>query len=138
MFMRKLILFLLLITPIFAFAADVLTPYQYLKTSGARTITPFTLDGNNYIAVPQLSEDVKATPNEMNIGNADVDVIIFKWQHKKFVEYQRIPSHGNEDAQFFTIGDRAFLAIASIKSGPGPLPPYNLNTYSKLYEWDGK
>lgn len=41
-------------------AQAVLTPYQYLKTNGARDVTPFTIDNQTYLAVPQLAKNVKA------------------------------------------------------------------------------
>lgn len=118
------------------FAAQLLIPIQYLDTTGARELTPFTLDDENYIAVAQLAEDIPNTPANINGGNADVDVVIFKKTGSKFREYQRIPSHGNESATFFSIGKNSFLAIASIYSGPHP--PFNLHTYSMLYQWDGR
>src|SRR5579885_1265523 len=136
--MRKLlpVLFLLWLVCGNAEGTNVLEPYQYLHTSGARDITPFELAGTHYIAVSQLAEDVAGLPANMNGGNADVPVVIYQWQKGKYVEYQRIPSHGNEGAEFFTIDGRAFLAVASIESGP--VPPFNLHTYSMIYEWDGK
>ncbi|WP_148338850.1 hypothetical protein [Aquicella siphonis] len=136
--MKRLLFFLFLLWMASASAqsAQVLVPCQYLKTSGARDITPFELNGAHFIAVSQLAADVEGLPANMNGGNADVPVIIYQWREGKFVEYQRIPGHGNEGAEFFTIGKRAFLAVASIESGPAP--PFNLHSYSMIYEWDGK
>lgn len=136
--MKKLLLILPLLWLASAWAenAKVLVPYQFLQTSGARDIKPFTLNGKKYIAVAQLASDVKGLPPNMNGGNADVPVVIYQWQNGQYSEYQRIPSHGNEGAEFFTIGKRSFLAVASIESGPKP--PFNLHTYSMIYEWDGK
>ncbi len=70
----------------------------------------------------------------MNGGDSDADSIIYEWRNNFFVEFQRLPSHGAEDAEFFQIGTRFFLAIASIRAGRGP---YDLNTRSVLYEWRG-
>ncbi|WP_232220485.1 hypothetical protein [Legionella tunisiensis] len=85
------------------FSAQLLIPIQYLETTGARELTPFTLDNENYIAVAQFAEDIPNTSANMNGGNADVDVIIFKKAGSKFHEYQRIPGHGNESATFFPL-----------------------------------
>ena len=112
----------------------ILNEYQRLNTSGARAAAPFTIEGTNYLAVPQLAEDISDQEPNMNGGDSDVDVIIYRWQDDLFSEYQRIPSHGNEDAEFFQIEDRCFLAISCIRSGSGP---YVMNTYSMIYEWDG-
>ncbi|HET6187321.1 MAG TPA: hypothetical protein VFE59_09990 [Trebonia sp.] len=64
-------------------------------------------------------------------------------------EVQRIPTSGAgaaepvpvagfdllaEDAEFFTIGDRSFLAVASIRAGAGP---YDFHTTSWVFEWRG-
>lgn len=117
-------------------AAEQLTPVEYLPTSGAREITPFTLDGEHYLAAAQLAEDIPDAPPSMDGGNSDVDVLIFKRQTDGYVIYQRIPGYGNEGAAFFTLGQDAFLAVASIRSGARA--PYNMNTYSTLYRWDGQ
>lgn len=133
--LRKLWVFIILL-PLTALAQNVLVPYQSLKTSGARDITPFTIDGSHYIAVPQLATDVPNTPANMDGGNADVPVIIFEWVNGQFVEYQRIPGHGNEGTTFFRIGKQSYLATSSVHSGPKA--PYNPHTYAKVYRWDGK
>ncbi|WP_244946940.1 hypothetical protein [Legionella israelensis] len=130
----SIILFLLL--PDLIQAKTVLLPYQHLKTSGARDFTPFTIDDSQYIAIPQLSEDIPATPASMNGGNSDVDILIFKWVNGKFHLYQKIPGHGNEGSTFFQIGTQSYLATSSVRSGPKA--PYNLHTYAKLYRWDGR
>lgn len=117
-------------------AEQILTPYEYLDTTGARELSAFTLNNEHYIAVAQLAKDIPDTPPNMNGGDADVDVLIFKMYKGKHVVYQRIPGHGNESATFFTIGDSAFLAIASVNSGPHT--PFNNQTYSMLYQWDGR
>lgn len=91
---------LLLIFPILGQSKMVLVPYQYLKTSGARDITPFTLDGAQYLAIPQLSKDESDTPANINGGKAKVDVLIFKWVNGKLHLYQKILGHGNEGTAF--------------------------------------
>ena len=113
-----------------------LKPHQSLETSGARGVEPFELDGRVFLAIPQLSEDIQGDPPNMNGGNSDLDAIIYRWEDGRFAEYQRIPTHGGEAASFFSIGERKFLALASIRSGRHPNYSYNL--YSTVYEWDGK
>ncbi len=108
-----------------------------LPTSGARAAEPFQLDGRTFIVVPQLAEDVPGAPADMNGGNSDVDTIVFVHEAAKgWQEYQRIPAYGGEGASFFTIGARAFLAIAHIRSGTNPR--FSYEPYSALYEWDGR
>ena len=44
------------------------------------------------------------------------------------------PAPGGEDAEFFRIGAREFLAVASIRTGAGP---YDFNATSTIFEWEG-
>ena len=111
---------------------NLLHPVQELDTSGARAIAPFDLDGTLYLAIPQLAQDIAGQPAHMNGGDSDVALIVYRHQPSGFVEYQRLPVSGGEDAEFFRIGGRAFLATASIRSGHGP---YSYNVDSTIFEW---
>jgi EPTP domain len=107
---------------------------QRLPTSGARAVEPFELDGRSYLAIPQLSSDAPGTPPGMNGGNSDTDLLLFRREEDGYAEYQRLPVPGGEDAEFFRIGDQAFLATASIRRGHGP---YEYKTDSMIYAWSG-
>ncbi len=113
-------------------AGTHLQQVQRLATSGARAVAPFVVDGRLFLAVPQLAEDLPGEPADMNGGNSEVDTIIYEWRNDSFIEFQRLPSHGAEDAEFFHIGHRVFLALAFIRSGRGA---YDMSTRSALYEW---
>jgi len=109
---------------------------QRLPTSGARAVEPFTCDGSVYLAVPQLALDVPDQVPSMTVGNSNTDTLIYRWRDGSFVEHQRLPAPGGEDAEFFEIGKRRFLAIASLRRGAGP---YRMDVESMLYEWsDGR
>jgi len=109
---------------------------QELDTSGARAVMPFRLEGQLYLAVPQLAQDVDGQPANMNGGDSDISLIVYRHQPAGFVEHQRLSVSGGESAEFFKIGDRAFLATASIRSGSGP---YSFDTGSTIFEWrDGR
>lgn len=108
---------------------------QRLGTSGARAVESFRIGENTYVAIPQLAEDIPGQPANMNGGDSDVDTVVYRWESGKLVEFQRIPSHGSEDAAFFAIGDRMFLAICGVRMGRGP---YNANSYALVYEFDGR
>jgi len=97
-------------------ATNILTLHQRLPTSGARRVTPFALDGDIYLAIPQLAEDVPEQDPHMNAGNSDVDTIIYRWHNGRFEEAERLRVPGGEDAAFFSIGDEQFLATASIRN----------------------
>lgn len=108
---------------------------QQLATSGARSAVPYQLDGQLYLAIPQLAEDNQGQAPNMNGGNSDIYAQIFQWNGQEFQAYQQIPCHGGESMNFFTIGNQAFMALANIRSGD--YPTYNYNTYSQVYTWDG-
>jgi len=109
---------------------------QSLITSGARAVCPFEIDGRQYLAVPQLARDIIGEPASMSAGDSDVEAIVYVRERGRFVEHQRLPVPGGEDAEFFRIGERVFLATASLRTGHGP---YNLNANSVVYEWiDGR
>lgn len=115
-------------------AAPMLAPFQSLPTSGARALAPFERDGVHYLAVAQFSADVAGEPPYMNGGNSDIDLLIFRHDAGRYQLHQRLPVCGGEDAEFFTIGERAFLATASLRTG-GAGAPYELNVFSTVYEW---
>lgn len=112
----------------------LLDPVQRLATSGARALAVFELEGRLHLAVPQLAEDIAGEAPYMNGGNSDLSMPIFRWEDGAFREYQSLPVSGGEDAEFFRIGARAFLATASLRSGRGA---YEYNVPSVLYEWNG-
>jgi hypothetical protein len=113
-------------------ANNLLHPVQKLDTSGARSVTPFELDGKVYLTITQLAQDIEGQPADMNGGDSDVSLIVYQHQQSGFVEYQQLPVSGGEDAEFFRIGNRAFLATASIRTGRGP---YSFNVDSIIFEW---
>ncbi len=113
---------------------------QELETSGARAVETFTFAGVRYLVVPQLAQDVPGQPAQMTLGDSDVDALVYRWdagaggqggQDGRFVEHARLPVAGGEDAEFFQIGKRGFLATASLRTGKGP---YRLNTDSTIFE----
>lgn len=114
--------------------SSMLELIQALPTSGARAAADFVLDGHQYLAIPQLAEDIPGEPAGMNLGNSDTDLILYRLNDlSQFEEYQRLPVPGGEDAEFFTIAGKHFLATASLRSGKGP---YNmLDVSSTIFVW---
>lgn len=115
-------------------AVPMLEHRQGLPTSGARAVAPFRVGGDLCLAVPQLAKDVPGTPAHLNGGDSGLPMAMFRWRKDRFVAEAPLPVHGGEDAEFFHIGDRAFLAIASIREGSGP---YDLDVDSVIFEWSG-
>lgn len=116
--------------------AQVLIKHQELETSGAREITPFSIEGEQYLAVPQLAYDDLSRLPSMN-GGAEAPVLIYKQNLEGYFDlYQEIPGHHNESAEFFQIDGQSYLAICSVSQGDEP--PYENHSTQSLYKWDGK
>jgi hypothetical protein len=111
-----------------------LTETQRIPTSGARAVEPFTVAGQELLAIPQLARDVPGTPPGMNGGDSDTELLLLRDVEGCFEPWSTLPAPGGEDAEFFTIGDRSFLAVASIRTGSGP---YEFATESRIFAWDG-
>src|SRR5580693_1087741 len=105
-----------------------------LPASGARAIAPFRLDDRTYLAIPQLAYDAPGSPPGMNGGDSNTDLLLFRFDGSGWESAGALPAPGGEDAEFFTIGGRAFLAVASVRSGAGP---YSHAVGSVVYEWNG-
>ncbi|OVZ65921.1 MULTISPECIES: hypothetical protein [unclassified Pigmentiphaga] len=104
---------------------------QELDTSGARAAATFEHEGARYLAVPQLARDVEGTPADMTAGNSDTQTLIYRWEGGRFVPDAALDAPGGEDAEFFRIGERAFLAVASLRHGAGP---YDMRPGSTIFE----
>jgi hypothetical protein len=72
----------------------------------------------------------------MNGGDSDTELLLLRRAEgtDTYEPFQTLPAPGGEDAEFFRIGERAFLAVADIRSGKGP---YEYTTDSTVFEWDG-
>jgi hypothetical protein len=111
-----------------------LTEVQRIPTSGARAVEPVNVAGRYLLAIPQLAKDSPGTPPGMNGGDSDTDLLLLNRDGDGFEPWGALPAPGGEDAEFFTIGDRAFLAVASIRTGAGP---YEFEAASTIFEWQG-
>jgi hypothetical protein len=111
-----------------------LTEVCRIPASGARTVEPFEVDGLSLVAIPQLAYDVPGEPANMNGGDADTELLVLRRTAGGYQPFQRLAAPGGEDAEFFRIGDRAFLATASVRTGAGP---YEYATTSRVFEWAG-
>ncbi|MFI9383498.1 hypothetical protein [Kutzneria sp. NPDC052558] len=110
-----------------------LAEIQRVPASGARCVSWFQVGGEDYLAVGQMAYDAPGTPTGMNGGTSNTDVLLFKRDGEQWALSGTLPGNGGEDAEFFTIDGRHFLAIASIRSGSGP---YNFNQGQPIYVWE--
>ena len=110
-----------------------LTEIQRIPTSGARAVAAFTVAGRQLLAIPQLARDSTRSPPGMNGGDSDTDLLLLQSAGGRFEPWSALPAPGGEDAEFFTIGGRSFLAVASIRTGSGP---YELAAESQIFAWD--
>ncbi|KAJ5620148.1 hypothetical protein N7510_004132 [Penicillium lagena] len=109
---------------------------QSLPTSGARAAEVFSIDGIQYLAIPQLAMDIPGGAIGINQGDSDISLLIYQvTRNGSFCLHQELPVPGGEDAEFFTIDGRHFLATASLRSGKGP---YNMDVESTIFEWKGR
>jgi hypothetical protein len=111
-----------------------LTEVQRIPTSGARAVEPVQVAGHHLLAIPQLAKDIPGGPPGMNGGDSDTDLLLLNRAGSGLAPWGALPAPGGEDAEFFTIGDRAFLAVASIRTGAGP---YEFAATSTIFEWQG-
>ena len=111
-----------------------LTEVQRIPTSGARAAEPVPVAGLDLLAVAQLARDAPDGPPGMNGGDSDTDLLLLRRHEGQYVPWRALPAPGGEDAEFFTIGERSFLAVASIRTGAGP---YNFEATSRIFEWRG-
>jgi hypothetical protein len=110
----------------------VLAELQRIRTSGARAVEPCAVGGHDLLAVPQLAVDIPGEKAAMNGGDSDTDLLLLRRVDGRFVRFATLPAPGGEDAEFFTIGDDSYLAVASIRSGSGP---YRYATESTIFVW---
>ncbi|MBB4942708.1 hypothetical protein FHR32_007108 [Streptosporangium album] len=94
----------------------------------------FELNGLSLLAIPQLAADVPGQPPRMNGGDSDIEMPVLRRTAEGFEPFQSLPVPGGEDAEFFRIGERSFLATASIRRGHGP---YDYGVDAQVFEWDG-
>ena len=111
-----------------------LTEVQRIPTWGARAVEPVRVGGHDLLAIPQLAKDIPGGPPGMNGGDSDTDLLLLSRAGGRFGPWATLPAPGGEDAEFFTIGDRSFLAVASIRTGAGP---YEFAAMSTIFEWQG-
>jgi hypothetical protein len=114
--------------------AATLAEVQRIPTSGARAVEAFTVDDVDLLAIAQVALDMTGGEASMNGGDSTTELQLLRRSDGRFEPWATLVAPGGEDAEFFTIGTRSFLAVASIRTGSGP---YDYETESRVFEWDG-
>ena len=112
----------------------LLTELQRFPTSGARAVASFAIDGVRWLAIPQLAADAPGTPEGINGGTSDTEVLLFRDGPDGFEPAGALQAQGGEDVEVVELDGRLLLAVASIRTGSGP---YDFATDSTIFEWDG-
>ncbi|XP_034233832.1 uncharacterized protein LOC117640919 isoform X2 [Thrips palmi] len=123
-----------------SFAADTLVYKWYgehldivqrLRTSGAKAVTSFTIDSNQYLVVVNHANDAGETSLQSTVYRFDVVT-------GAFVVHQHLRTHAAVDASFFTMrharGQDHFLAVAN-EYYQGLDQTKNYETSSVIYKW---
>jgi hypothetical protein len=109
-----------------------LAELQRIPTSGARAVETIAVDGMELLAIPQLAYDVADEEPSLHGGDSDTELLLLRRVDGRFVPWSTLPAPGGEDAEYFVIDDRAFLAVASLRRGSGP---YEFTTESQIFTW---
>lgn len=128
---RKVLLSLIVITIAtistgyddYAFSGDIFSGYQAIPTKAAETWESFTIDGETYLAVANMRN---------NLRSYNINSVIYKWSGSSFTEFQAIPTNGAADWESFSIDGKTYLAVANHHDDVT-----SYNTDSKIYEWNG-
>ncbi|WP_019215356.1 hypothetical protein [Legionella tunisiensis] len=87
----------------------------------------------SFLAVAQFAKDLPGRNAGLDGGDSDHYSLIYRWDGSKFRVFQKIPSHGGRDLEYFQIDKKSFIALANLRAGSGPY----IRTYSTIYTWDG-
>ena len=91
-----------------------LTEVQRIPTSGARAVARVRVGDLDLLAIPQLAMDVPDGAPGMNGGDSDTELQLLcraGGAGTSFDPWGTLHAPGGEDAEFFTVGDRAFRLV---------------------------
>lgn len=118
-------------TLVYRWFGEHLDIIQRLPTHGARAVSAFSIDTNQYLAVANHVDDQ---------GDTNIDSVVYRFDmvRERFVVHQQLRTHAAVDVDFFTMnrsrGADNFLVVANnYYKGPGQLK--NPTTNSVMYKW---
>src|SRR3990167_639380 len=107
---------------IFQWDGKKFVTFQSILTHGARNWSYVSIHGKHFLMVANL----QTSQHQKN--SYKVNSIIYQWNGKRFISYQKIPTDQVVDLKFAKIRNNYYLILASISK----------NSYSPIYKWDGK
>ncbi|KAK7755363.1 hypothetical protein SLS62_002589 [Diatrype stigma] len=110
---------------------------QSLFTNGSRAAAVYFTQACYFLAIPQFAQDIPGGEASMHGGDSNVSLMLYRTSEgsTEFQEYQQLDVPGGEDAEFFTIDGRTFLATACERTGSDPT--YSMDVESCIFEWVG-
>nr|XP_006812422.1 PREDICTED: G protein coupled receptor 98-like protein isoform X1 [Saccoglossus kowalevskii] len=108
---------------VFVWSGSQFVQSQLLSTTGAVSLTAFTIDGEVYIAMASRYDSSQAS--------LEIDSVIYKWNSNRLEEYQRISTQGATDVDAFTVGLDTYIVFANSKANDG-----STDIDSEVLKWD--
>ena len=97
-----------------------LTLHQTLPTIGAYGLEYFSIAGKHFLAVA----------NYYN-GKFQLDSVVFQWNGKRFIVFQKIPTNGGNYISFLSINREEYLVVVNYRGRS------TFSTKSVIYKWSG-
>ena len=94
---------------------------QHIPTNSARDLEHFVVDGAHYLAIANFR-------TALNYSRSIDSVVYVLNEHGLLQEFQRIPTHGASDWEYFTVGRAHYLAVANTRKNA------SRNTDSAIYQ----
>lgn len=103
---------------------------QHIQSHGNEDVTFFTIGKRQFLAIASLDEGTEP-PFKLQTNST-----VYEWDGLSFKPFQQFNAFAAKKWEYFSIGNRHFLALAN-----GVVPPNGkslADTSSTIYEWDGK
>ena len=96
------------------------TLYQTLQTRGAHGVEYFSIADKHFLAVANYWD-----------GTYQLDSVVFQWNGRRFVVFQKLPTKGAAHFKFFTSNREKYLTVANRQDES------TYSTESVIYKWNG-
>ena len=100
--------------------SEKFTLYQTLQTRGAHGVEYFSIADKHFLAVAYHWD-----------GTYQPDSVVFQWNGRRFVVFQKLPTKGAAHFKFFTSNREKYLTVANRQDES------TYSTESVIYKWNG-